>query len=50
MNVIIVDDIFESHLGLSNIVSQDETILSIDSDALDFYYDIKWTNFTGKPL
>lgn len=46
----IVDDIFESHLGLSNIVSQDETILSIDSDALDFYYDVKWTNFTGKPL
>ena len=46
----IVDDIFESHLGLSNIVSQDDTTISIDSDALDVFSDVKWTSFVGKPL
>lgn len=46
----IVDDIFESHLGLSNIVHQDSTTLSIDSDALEFYSGVSWSTFTDKAL
>jgi hypothetical protein len=43
----IVDDIFESHLGLSNIVHQDSTTISVDLQALDFYSDVQWSNFNG---
>ena len=45
-----VDDIFESHLGLSNLVAQDDSILYINSEDLDLYTDIKWTTFIGKPV
>jgi hypothetical protein len=45
-----VDDIFESHLGLSNIVSDDTTTLLINSNELSLFSDIKWTNFSGKPV
>jgi hypothetical protein len=45
-----VDDIFESHLGLSNIVAQDSSTLSINSEGLNVFSDIRWTNFSGKPV
>lgn len=45
-----VDDIFESHLGLSNIVAQDSSTLSVDSDGLDVFTNISWSTFTGKPV
>jgi len=45
-----VDDIFESHLGLSNIVAQDESTLSINSEDVNVFSDIRWTNFSGKPV
>lgn len=45
-----VDNIFESYLGLSNIVVQDETTLSVDTELLEFYSDIKFTNFSGRML
>lgn len=45
-----VDDIFESHLGLSNIVAQDSSTLSVDFDEVNIFSDIKWTTFTGRPV
>jgi hypothetical protein len=45
-----VDDIFESYLGLSNIVAEDSTTLSINSEGLNVFSDIRWTNFSGKPV
>lgn len=45
-----VDDIFESHLGLSNIVAQDSSVLSVDSDGLDVFNAVSWSTFTGKPV
>jgi len=45
-----VDDIFESHLGLSNIVAQDSSTLSINSEGLNVFSDIRWTTFDGKPV
>lgn len=45
-----VDDIFESHLGLSNIVAQDESLLYINSDDADLYTDFQWSFFSGKPV
>ena len=45
-----VDDIFESHLGLSNIVAQDESTFFINSDDADLYTDIQWSFFSGKPV
>jgi hypothetical protein len=45
-----VDDIFESHLGLSNVVAQDSSTLGINSDGLDIFTDIRWSNFSGKPV
>jgi hypothetical protein len=45
-----VDDIFESHLGLSNIVAQDSSTLSVNFDEVNIFSDIKWTTFTGKPV
>lgn len=45
-----VDDIFESHLGLSNIVSDDSTTLAVNFDKVDVFSDIKWTTYSGKPL
>lgn len=45
-----VDDIFESHLGLSNIVAQDSSTLSLDSDGLDVFTNISWSTFDGKPV
>lgn len=43
-----VDDIFELHLGLSDIVAQDESTLYINSESVSLYTDIKWTTFVGK--
>jgi len=43
-----VDDIFESHLGLSHIVASDQTTLSFDNKDLLVYNDIEWTTFSGK--
>lgn len=45
-----VDDIFESHLGLSNIVAQDSATLLLNFNELNLFSDISWTNFDGKPL
>lgn len=45
-----VDDIFESHLGLSNVVAQDSSTLSVDSDGLDIFTNVTWSTFTGKPV
>jgi hypothetical protein len=45
-----VDDIFESHLGLSNIVSQDSSTLSVNFDEVRIFDDILFTTFTGKPI
>jgi hypothetical protein len=45
-----VDDIFESYLGLSNVVAQDSSTLSINSDGLDLFNDVQWTIFSGKPV
>lgn len=45
-----VDDIFESHLGLSNIVAQDSSTLSLDSDGLDIFTSISWSPFSGKAV
>lgn len=45
-----VDDIFESHLGLSNIVAQDSSTLSVNFDEVNIFSDIVWTTFTGKPV
>jgi hypothetical protein len=45
-----VDDIFESHLGLSNIVAQDDTTLTINSEGLNVFSDIRWTTFDGRPV
>jgi hypothetical protein len=45
-----VDDIFESYLGLSNVVAQDSSTLGINSDGLDLFTDIRWSNFSGKPV
>jgi len=45
-----VDDIFESHLGLSNIVAQDESQLYINSDDVDLYTGFQWSFFSGKPV
>jgi hypothetical protein len=45
-----VDDIFESHLGLSNIVAQDNTTLSINSDSLNIFSGVRWTTFIGKTV
>ena len=45
-----IDDIFESHLGLSSIVAQDESTLFINSESTNIYTDIKWTTFIGKPV
>jgi hypothetical protein len=44
------DDIFESYLGLSNVVAQDSSTLGINSDGLDLFTDIRWSNFSGKPV
>lgn len=43
-----VDDIFESHLGLSNIVAEDDSTLYINYDSLRTYVDIDWSFFSGK--
>lgn len=43
-----VDDIFESHLGLSHIVASDQTTLSLDNKDLLVYSDIEFTTFSGK--
>jgi len=45
-----VDDVFESHLGLSNIVAQDSSTLSVNFEEVSVYSDIKWTTFSGKPV
>lgn len=45
-----VDDIFESYLGLSNVVAEDSSTLSVNSDGLDVFTDIRWTSFSGKPV
>lgn len=45
-----VDDIFESHLGLSNVVAQDSSTLSVDSDGLDIFTNVTWSTFSGKPV
>jgi hypothetical protein len=45
-----VDDIFESHLGLSNIVAQDESTFFINSNDIDIFTDIQWSLFSGKPV
>lgn len=45
-----VDDIFESHLGLSNVVAQDSSTLAINSDGLDLFTDVKWTTYIDKPV
>lgn len=45
-----VDDIFESHFGLSNIVSQDSSTLSVNFDEVNIFDDILFTTFTGKPI
>ena len=46
----IVDDIFESHLGLSNIVVQDPVEISVDSEAVTMFSDIDITTFSGRPI
>jgi hypothetical protein len=46
----LVDDIFESHLGLSNIVSDDSSTLSVNFDKVSLFSAIRWTNFEGKPI
>ena len=45
-----VDDIFESHLGLSNIVTQDSSTLLLESNELDIFSDVTWSTFSGKPV
>jgi len=45
-----VDDIFESHLGLSNIVVEDPSSILIESDTTRINSNIEWTSFAGKPL
>jgi len=45
-----VDDIFESHLGLSNIVAQDSSTLTLTSDSTKLYTGITWSLFSGKPV
>jgi hypothetical protein len=45
-----VDDIFEAHLGLSSIVSNDSSTLLLNSDTLNVFSDIIWTDFGGKPI
>lgn len=45
-----VDDIFESYLGLSNVVAEDTSTLSINSNGLDLFNDVQWTIFSGKPV
>ena len=45
-----VDDIFESHLGLSNIVTQDSSTLLLESNELDIFSDVTWSIFSGKPV
>lgn len=45
-----VDDIFESHLGLSNVVAQDSSTLGINSSGLEVFTDVKWSTFSGKPV
>jgi hypothetical protein len=45
-----VDDIFESHLGLSNIVAQDSSTLLVNSEGLTIFSDIKSTVFDGKSV
>lgn len=46
----LVDDIFESHLGLSNIVSDDSSTLSFNFDQVNLFNGIRWTTFDGKPI
>ncbi len=43
-----VDDIFESHLGLSNIVAEDDSTLYINYDNIKTFTDIEWSFFSGK--
>jgi len=43
-----VDDIFESHFGLSHIVASDATTLSLENKNLIVYNDITFTTFSGK--
>lgn len=43
-----VDDIFESHLGLSNIVAEDDSTLYINYDNVKTFTDIEWSFFSGK--
>jgi hypothetical protein len=45
-----IDDIFESHLGLSNIVVQDPSSILIQSDSTRVDSNISWATFSGKPL
>ena len=45
-----IDDIFESHLGLSNIVSEDSSTLALNFDELSLFSDVTWTTFDGKPI
>jgi hypothetical protein len=45
-----VDDIFESHLGLSNIVVEDPSSVLIESDTTRINSNIEWSIFAGKPL
>lgn len=45
-----VDDIFESHLGLSNIVAQDSSTLAVNFDQVNIFSDISFNTFTGKPV
>jgi hypothetical protein len=44
----VVDDIYESHMGLSHIVASDSSTLTIDMKDLLVYSDIGWTTFSGK--
>lgn len=44
-----VDDIFESHLGLSSIVISDSSTVVIRTERLDNYSGIVWSTFSGTP-
>lgn len=43
-----VDDIFESHLGLSNIVAEDNSTLYVNYDNIKTFTDVDWSLFGGK--
>jgi hypothetical protein len=44
------NEIFNSYLGLSKAVVSDDTVLTLNSERLESYVGVTWSEFVGKPV